>query len=110
MESLDLIAVGPEVIGQQRICHGGFLATVMDEASGGVIIAYALDGGLDPYTVTLNMTYKKPIQAPGVIVARARIASVEGRKIRVVTDILDQAGDVCVRAESLFVRRKKENL
>lgn len=106
MECRDILLLGPDLIGQQGILHGGFLATLMDEGAGILIHAYALDGGIDPYTVTLNVTYKKPVAAPGVVLVKGRVVSREGRKIRCLTELVDESGQVCVRGESLFVAKR----
>ena len=81
MESRELLDLGPTVVGQRGICHGGFLATLMDERAGKLIRAYNLDGGLDSYTVMLTMTYKKPVCAPGVILATGKVLMKDRRKI-----------------------------
>jgi len=107
VEMRQLLALGPALVGQKGICHGGFLATVMDEVGGILIQACELDRGLPPHTATLNMTYIKPVVTPGVILATSKVVERVRRKIRVLTTIVDADGVTCVSAEILFVTRKQ---
>lgn len=107
VEMRQFLDLGPALVGQQSICHGGFLATVMDEAGGILVQACGLDGGLPPFTVTLNMTYHKPVPAPGVVLVTGKVIARDRRKTKLLTTIVDDGGATCVSAEVLFVRNKQ---
>lgn len=102
-ETRQLIVLGSAVTSSQGICHGGFVSVIMDEVGITTIRHYNLDGGRDPATAFLNVTYKKPVRAPGVIMATAKIVEVVRKKIRVWTTIVDDQGDICATAEMLVV-------
>lgn len=106
-ENRVLLDLGPGSVGQKGISHGGFLAAVMDEVAGNLINNNALDGGMDPYTVQLNMSYKKTIRAPGVILASSKIVKVEGRKIFVYATIQDNPDTVGTSCELIFLRKRE---
>jgi acyl-coenzyme A thioesterase PaaI-like protein len=62
----------------------------------------------------LNVNYKKPVRVPGVVVARAEVGRVEGRKIYVVGEIFvaeaDGGGErdgVCVTCEGMFLVKRE---
>ncbi|GIJ86257.1 hypothetical protein Asppvi_005143 [Aspergillus pseudoviridinutans] len=84
-----LLHLGRGVSGQPDIAHGGFLATVLDQVTGTLIRASGLDRGRGAVTVYLNVKYQRPVRVPGIVVARAEIGRVEGRKIYV-------DGEICV--------------
>lgn len=105
-EYLMLLAVGEDTIGQAGICHGGFLATIMDETSGRLLAVNRLDRGSSPYTVLLNITFKAPVAAPSNILVKAYITKVEGRKIFLTSTVQNDKGLICVTADVMFVSRK----
>ncbi|GFF93635.1 alpha-1,3/1,6-mannosyltransferase alg-2, partial [Aspergillus lentulus] len=88
-----LLHLGAGVSGQPDIAHGGFLATVLDQVTGTLIRASGLDRGRGAVTVYLNVNYQAPVKVPGVVVARAEIGRVEGRKIFVVGEIFVAEAD-----------------
>ncbi|WPG99627.1 Hypothetical protein R9X50_00244500 [Acrodontium crateriforme] len=105
-EYLMLLAVGEDTIGQAGLCHGGFLATLIDEASGRLLAVNRLDGGSSPYTVLLNVTFKAPVAAPANILVKSRITKVEGRKVFLTSTVQNDKGVICVTADVMFVSRK----
>ena len=94
------------VTGQAHIAHGGFLATVMDEVTGGLIGATGIDNGHGMFTLSMKLEYLKPVYAPGTIMAVAGIAKREGRKVFLEAYIKDTCGDVCTKAEVLFIIKR----
>jgi acyl-coenzyme A thioesterase PaaI-like protein len=109
-----LLHLGAGVSGQPDIAHGGFLATVLDQVTGTLIRASGLDRGRGAVTVYLNVNYKKPVGVPGVVVARAEVGRVEGRKIYVVGEIFvaeaDGGGErdgVCITCEGMFLVKRE---
>lgn len=103
-EFLMLLDVREGTTGQSGICHGGFIATLLDEVTGRLLSDHGLPY---PFTVLLNVTYKQPVYAPAVILARAVMGKVEGRKMFVTATIEDENRTVCATADALFVARKE---
>jgi len=99
--------LGPDLTGQRGICHGGFLAAVMDQVAGVLLNASGLDGGIAPFTATLGLSYKKPVHCPGIILVTAKIIKVERRKIWVQTTIQEDPDALCTTAELLFVTKSR---
>lgn len=92
---------------------------MLDQVTGTLINASGADKGRGAVTVSLNMTYKRPVRVPGVVVARAEVRRVEGRKIFVRGDISAVGGEegedgegngdgegVCVAAEGMFLVKR----
>lgn len=102
-ETRHLIVLGSALTSKQGVCHGGLLAVVVDEVGIMTIRHYGLDGGKDPSTAFLNVTYKNPVAAPGIIVAIVKVSQTLGRKINLSTTIMDGDGRLCVTAEMLVV-------
>lgn len=103
MKTTEFFSIGSKVIGQHGICHGGFIASLLDEVTGALCRLYHLDDGIDPRTAYLNTTYKKAVRAPGVIRTTSEVALVERRKILLRATIYDEVGDVCVIGEVLYI-------
>jgi len=84
--------------GPPRCLHGGYVAALFDEFLGWVQM---LSGGAGA-TKNLSVTYHKPTPLNVELTLRARLTSVEGRKVRVAGEMY--AGDVMTAsAEGLFI-------
>ena len=80
-----LIALGPDVCGHKGIVHGGFTSAVIDETTGGLVYELKKTGQLGEgpaFTARLEVDYKLPLPAGTDIICTARVAKVEGRKVR----------------------------
>lgn len=110
METRELIDFGTRATGQEGICHGGFLATLVDEAAGAFLRVYLLDNSQDPRTAFLNITYKKAVVTPSTIMVQTKFISKEGRKMRLQVSVVDASGDTCLVAEILYITRKLASL
>ena len=113
-EVLNFMTIGSLVNGQPNICHGGIVATILDEVSGFLFVINP-DLGHAPgrgYTVTayLNVSYLKPVTTPQTILTRARLSKMTGRKIYVEGQIEDSDGNVLAKSEGLFVAAKGAKL
>ena len=71
--------------GHPRVCHGGVVATIMDEIMG---VLLAVNKNLEnaqvqgvTVTAYLNTRYLKPVMTPQVVLITAKIAKFEGRKL-----------------------------
>lgn len=77
-ELVMILHAGKGLCGHPDIVHGGFVATVMDEALARCCFA-ALPLGV-AMTAQLNIDYRAPTPADGYLVLRATTTRVEGRK------------------------------
>lgn len=108
-----LVSLGRGMTGHIDHLHGGVTALLLDEAMGFAIYAQNLWGQA---TVSLKAEYKKGIPTPGVVLCRAWIERIEGKKIwtrGVVEDGMGKDGTegvVYARGEGLFVRLRRGKL
>lgn len=98
-----LLLLGPALTSKQGVCHGGLLAVIADEVAIMTIRHYGLDGGTDPSTAFLNVTYTKSVSVPGVVMATVKVMEKMRRKIQLRISIVDGHGQLCVTAETLVV-------
>jgi acyl-coenzyme A thioesterase PaaI-like protein len=106
-ESKALLALGSGVSGFAKTCHGGIVATILDEVMGELIkvnLAEHSDIPRTTYvTAYLNVTYARPVPTPGTILATARITKADGRKLYMEGTIEDGLGNRLAKGDSLFV-------
>lgn len=105
-----MLWIGGALAGWPGVCHGGLLATVLDESLGRcAILRFAAKTGV---TANLEIKYLKPTMTNTFVVIRClpilegstdRKGYVEGR-----VETLD--GKICVEAKALFVAPKKLQL
>ena len=101
-----LIVLGPGADGYPGVCHGGLVATLIDES---MSVLLGINKDLRPeearlHTVTayLNTTYKKTVRTPSTIVVVVKLAEKQGRKIRLSAEMWDEK-TLLVKAEALFI-------
>lgn len=102
--------VGPALCGHPGIVHGGLLATLLDEGLARCCFP-ALPNKV-AVTASLNVVYKKPVEAGQVVVVRAETVRVEGRKawVKGWVETLgegEERGTVLTEAEALFIEPKQ---
>ena len=68
--------------------------------------AAAVETDIPPATARLSMSYRAPIKTPGVVLARATVSKVEGRKVTVKAFIEDGRGKVFADGEVLYIIAK----
>ncbi|KAL1844212.1 hypothetical protein VTJ49DRAFT_3868 [Mycothermus thermophilus] len=116
-----LVALGPLVNGWTGICHGGIIATLLDETLGQIFAANGRHGRLPGkkaaavpvMTGYLNTKFVRPVrtgtvEAPRVILVTSRIVRHEGRKFFMKADVRDEKGAVLSEADALFVMLKEK--
>jgi len=59
-------------------------------------------------TAYLNTGYVAPVRTPGVILATAKVAKQEGRKLWVNGTLEDKERNVLSKSESLYIKPKKD--
>ncbi|ETS84834.1 hypothetical protein PFICI_02859 [Pestalotiopsis fici W106-1] len=95
--------------GYPGYAHGGFVCTVLDEITGLICTLNRTRGALfrgPAMTGYLNTRFLKPVKAPGLVLARARITKYEGRKAWVRGWLEDETGTVLAEGEAVFINLK----
>lgn len=111
-----LLSLGYGVNGYPHVCHGGIVATIMDEIMGSLLTVNRSLGNADindsAVTAYLNSTYLKPVATPQVILVTARFREVKGKKYYIDATVKDHCGAVLASAESLWIglTKSKEKL
>ncbi|KAJ9668112.1 hypothetical protein H2201_001918 [Coniosporium apollinis] len=112
-----LLDLGDGVNGYPHIAHGGFVATLLDEVVGVLLTVNTgfrpkegrnneTETGINFFTAYLNIKYLSPLVTPGVVLTRAGVERVEGRKRWFWATIEDGAGKVFASAEALFIEAR----
>ncbi|HXY51396.1 MAG TPA: PaaI family thioesterase [Terriglobales bacterium] len=91
--------LGKRFTGPPGHCHGGIIATILDEAMGKVnklrhVIAL---------TSQITVDYLKPVPLNKPLRVEAREVKVRGRKHINMAEILNRKGDVLARSKGLFI-------
>jgi acyl-coenzyme A thioesterase THEM4 len=63
----------------------------------------SVEADIPPATARLAMNYRAPIDTPGIVLARATVSKVEGRKVAVMATLEDGKGGVFADAEVLYI-------
>jgi thioesterase superfamily protein 4 len=134
-----IVELGDGLNGHPEICHGGFVATMLDEVLGQLVIENlprrtrkARDKGLGPhegmnvFTVCespramwqqnswltdadLNTNYRRPVPTPGIVLCTARHVRQERSKTYVTGTIEDGQGTIYATAESMFIEVRSQS-
>jgi len=91
--------LGKRYTGPPGHCHGGIIATILDEAMGKVnklrhVVAL---------TSQITIDYLKPVPLNKPLRVESREVRVRGRKHTNMAEILNQKGEVLARGEGLFI-------
>ncbi|KAF1842389.1 uncharacterized protein K460DRAFT_409806 [Cucurbitaria berberidis CBS 394.84] len=119
-EVVTILDLGDGLDGHSRIAHGGFVATMLDEVCGVLIILNQekkmqrlrdlgqLDANtrMSSFTAYLNTNYKRPVPTPGIVLCTAKFERQDGRKLYVRATIEDGMGTVFTTGEAMFVEVK----
>ena len=111
-----LFSIGDGLNGHAHMCHGGIVATLMDEAIGELMVVNwylkMFPTGMATVTAYLNVSYLKPVTTPQNVQVVSKLREVKGRKYYVDASMMDSTGTVLAKAESLLiaVKRFKESL
>jgi uncharacterized protein (TIGR00369 family) len=91
--------LGERYTGPPGHCHGGIIATILDEAMGKV------NKLRDVIALTSQMTidYLRPVPLNKTLRVESREVSVQGRKHINMGEILNQKGEVLARGQALFI-------
>lgn len=105
-----LLTIGGGMNGFPDTCHGGIVATIIDEAMGAFIEINQRRRAISraPHmTAYLNTTFVRPVPTPSTILCMVRIDRIEGRKLYVGATIENERREVLSRGEALFVALKQ---
>lgn len=105
-----IITLGNDLCGFANVCHGGIVATLLDETMGELINVnhkHRTIRRTSYMTAYLNTSYRKPVSTPGTILIRARITKYDGKKIFITATVEDGQGTVLTQCESLFIGLRK---
>lgn len=125
-EVTTLLSLGPGVNGYPHVCHGGMIATILDEVMG-ILLSVNKDReenstrtttGRSPspsermatVTAELLVKYLKPVATPQTVCVKVWVSKYEGRKLWVQGTIEDEKCTVLARGEGLFVKTGREKL
>lgn len=108
-----LFRLGSGLNGYPATVQGGIVATLLDEATGSILVLNMLRGvwpKIPAMTAYLNTTFIKPVPAPAAVLCRARVDKIDGRKVFLSAVLEDGGGNALAKAEALYVYRRKPKL
>ncbi|ODH49027.1 hypothetical protein GX48_04852 [Paracoccidioides brasiliensis] len=107
------VQLGPSLSGFRDTVHGGILATLLDETLSNCVEGFRQDmaavGTQERprlYTANLQISYRLPVATPGVIIVKAWLKGVEGRKWFLEGHVVGEDGRVRAEAKSLWVMER----
>ena len=89
-----------EDAGFPEVMHGGLLTLILDEAMGWAMYA----DHVFAVTARMETRFRRPVGLEQTLTARARITRQRGRRIEVAATLTDDAGELLVEADALFLR------
>lgn len=101
-----ILTLGSDVNGFPNICHGGIVATLLDEVMGELInvnLKHRTIKRTSYMTGYLNTSYKGKVTTPGTYLVVARMSKVDGRKLFISATVEDGKGSVLTKGEGLFI-------
>ena len=110
------LELGNGLNGYPNVCHGGFVATILDEVMGVLLtinqkwMRQRRGAGehITQMTASLNIKYRRPVKTPGTILAIAKITKTEPRKWWIRATIEDSGRRELAIGEALFVEAKSD--
>lgn len=108
-------SLGKGMNGYPHVCHGGMVATMLDETMGLLLSSNKdLENTAiraEAVTVYLNVHYLKPVATPQTVVVTAVLRECKGRKHYIDGTLMNESGEVLAKAESLWIAlRNNEKL
>lgn len=103
--------IGDGLNGYPATMHGGMIAALLDELTGLLLNVNvdhrnrtsSVNKPLNAMTAYLNVSYKKPLPLPGIILGTAKITRVDGRKFYMRGTLEDGCGQVYAVGEALYI-------
>lgn len=104
-----LITVGFGLNGFPGVCHGGLVATLLDEVMG-MLPVLNMERGVVPsssyMTGYLNTKYIFPVRTQSTVLVTAHIEEIRGRKWYIEGMIQDEKGTILSKGSSLYIALK----
>lgn len=115
-EARAFIDVGDGLNGYPATMHGGMIAALLDELTGLILNVNndhqnrtsGVNNSLTAMTAYLNVSYKKPLPVPGIILGTSKIEKVDGRKLYLRGTLEDGNGQVYAVGEALYIELKSK--
>jgi acyl-coenzyme A thioesterase PaaI-like protein len=105
-----IVTLGSDVNGFPNVCHGGIVATLLDEVMGELInvnLKHRTIRRTSYMTGYLNTSYKGKVTTPGTYLVVARMGKMDGRKLFISATVEDGRGAVLTKGEALFIGLKE---
>lgn len=102
-EALVVLELGDGLNGHANIAHGGFVSVMLDDVMG---VANTHSKPYPTFTAYLNVTFKRPVPTPSVLLCRGWISKMDGRKRYSHATIENGSGEVYATADALFLELK----
>lgn len=83
-----------------KILHGGIQSGLFDEIMGWTTLHFTSQVGV---TSNLNVEFHKPLYVEQKIEVRCRIASQEGQRINLTSEIRNSDGQICSKATGTYI-------
>ena len=104
-----LLAIGADLDGHENTLHGGVCAVFLDEIAGLILDMYNVryvESNTQFFTARLDVSYRRPVRTPQVLLGCAYLVDESERKVRVAVDIKDKEGVVLCHGDATFVKVK----
>jgi acyl-coenzyme A thioesterase PaaI-like protein len=104
-------SLGKGMNGYPYVCHGGMVATMLDETMG-LLLSFNKDlenAAIRAETVTvyLNVRYLKPVATPQTVVVTAILKEIKGgKKYYIDGAVMNESGEPLAKAEALWMALK----
>lgn len=103
------LTLNSDISGFPGVCHGGIVATILDEVIGSLLQVNKMRGAVPNVvymTAYLNTTYMSPVRLPGTIMVTSKVALIEGRRHYLEAVVEDESQTTLAKASALFVALK----
>ncbi|PYS71524.1 MAG: hypothetical protein DMF69_10150 [Acidobacteria bacterium] len=100
------LAVREELKQNNRVVHGGAIASLIDSAAAYAVIPL-LNQNETATTVDLTISYVRPLKA-GVATASAKVLRAGGRIIVISAEVLDNDGNLAATGLTTYLRLSKQ--
>src|SRR5215469_8846787 len=91
--------LGKRYTGPPAHCHGGIIATILDDAMGKLNKVY----GVVAVTSKMTVEYLRPVPLNKRLHVESRHVSRHGRRLKHIAEIRDPGGTVLARSQGLFI-------
>jgi len=101
-----IFRLGKRYTGPPAHCHGGIIATILDDAMGKLNKTY----GVVAVTSKMTVEYLKPVPLYTRLQVESHHVSRRGRRLKHVAEIRDPSGTVLARSQGVFIAINPEKV